>query len=444
MIDRDKFYYRIFCITFWVVSCTGFVTQEILPFLDVLYRPIMLLADVTLLILGLKTLSNRTEKWLIAIFFAIAILANTVFNHLSLLVTVNGIRDFVPLIFALPLVRYLFVTSRYADKFRESMDRQLFIFLVLQAVCITEQFLRYGAGDHGGGTMGNYCSGIATVSICLTSFYFTTRNWDPDRYLYSLWENRKYIILLYPVFLNETKVCFVLLAIYFALLYRYNFRSVGKVFIALPFMALVLAGAYFAYSSATDNDEADVTSGDFIETYLTGGTDAEEIVELANNAEEYDLFDETWGYEDLPRFLKLGFLFPVLDVDAGGGIWFGAGVGHFKGGTFLDTTPMAKEYRWLIGGTIPMLFFIAFSLGIVGLIWFIAWSLHFIAFKRYNDSLGLKMKIFIGLTILIILFYNDSIRYYPLPFLLYYFAMLSSRNDEDKSKGDELSAPEKP
>lgn len=431
MLNRDKFYFRVFCTVFWVVSCVGFTTQEILPFLDMVYRPVMMLGDLILVWLGLLTLRNRKDIVLILVFCGLVFISNIILNRLSLLVTVNGIRDFVPIIFSLPIVRYL-LASPYADDFRQSFNRQLYIFLILQAICVTEQFFRYGAGDHGGGTMGNLSSGLVSISICLTSFYLSTRDWDSDNYLKSLWRNRVYIILLYPVFLNETKVSFFLLAIYFALLYRFNIKSVGKVMLALPFMAIIAVGLFFAYLAATGQD-TDVGSSDFIDVYLTGGANAEDIVELAHNADDYDLFDEEWGFEDLPRFLKMGFLFPTLMVDTAGGVTFGAGAGHFKGGTFIEPTQLAQEYHWLIGGTIPLSFFIIFSLGISGLIWFIIWIIHALTFNNADGPFGLKMKIFIGLVILILLFYNDAVRYYPLPMILYYLSLVSNMQPLGKS-----------
>lgn len=68
MIRRDPFYFRLFCIIFWMVGVSSFVIEEILPFLDSLKQVIMLVSDVIILILGLVTLKTKKDKILIVVF----------------------------------------------------------------------------------------------------------------------------------------------------------------------------------------------------------------------------------------------------------------------------------------------------------------------------------------------------------------------------------------
>lgn len=427
MIDRDRFYFRVFCITFWVVSCIGFVSQELLPFLDgVINRPVVLLADIVAVVLGLATLRNTRDKLYTAIFFVLVAISNLAVNHISLLHTVNGIRDYIPLLFWLPVVRY-FYNCRLRTEFRESFEYQLKVFLVLQAPCLVEQCIRYGAGDHGGGTYGNFGSGIISTLICLISYYFVSKRWNPDRYMRSLWENRWYILLLFPIFLNETKVSFIYLAIYFGLLYKWNFKSVGKVLLALPMIAAIGGALFWVYISASGFGHGeDVTTSEFMEEYLGGGINGEEIIELAQVAIDHrDVYDEEWGFVDIPRFLKLGLLPDLLANDTRGGNLLGAGVGHLKGGTYLELTPFAIENEWLFVGTVPLLMAFWMPLGVLGIIWLIAWILHAIDWKAAKTPPAGKLKLYLGLVVFIMLFYNDALRYNPFPIIFYWLCLAS-------------------
>lgn len=438
MINRDKFYFRIFCCTFWIVAVGKFVAEQLIPFIGDISTPLMLLGDVMLFGLALCTTRQKQDITLIVVFLAFAIFSSW-YNGIPTLLMINGLRDYLPFICFVPIIRYFFM-SRYSDEFRQSFDRQLRTFLIVQAVCITEQYLRYGAGDQVGGSLGNGSSGLISFCIITASFYLVSRNWDSANYLKSLWSNRWYIFLLFPVFLNETKISFILLFIYFLLLYRFDTKGIGKFILATPLIILAVVGLVYAYIKVTGLDE--VTSSDFLEWYLTGGDEAEHIQEVAEMALDFaedaeDTWEDSgWAFIDIPRFLKLKMV-PEAVERTRGGLLFGAGMGHFKGGSVFARTSFANENYALFFGTNPliMLFFIPF--GIVGLVWLAVWYIHVLAFRQRFGPMAIQIKFFILSVFIIQLFYQEIMRFF-VPCAIIYYILLTTcyplkKTDEPES-----------
>jgi hypothetical protein len=335
----------------------------------------------------------------------IAVVSTILINKESWIALINGSRQFIGVIFWVPIFRYL-LTCKRGVEFREKIDKNLFVFLCLQAFCITEQFIRYGANDHGGGSMGNGYSGVISTLICLLSFYFISKKWDSSHYIESLKKNWLYIFLLYPVFLNETKASFLYLAVYFLLLYKFEIKTVGKLLIAAPLIVAGVVGLYNIYLVATNQQDVDVASEDTMTEYLLS-TDIDHLVEVAQAVQDQDIEpDNVWSV-DLPRFAKISLL-PSIISDTPGGLLLGAGLGQFKGGTTLELTKFATEYQWILYGSVPMLMFVSIQLGIIGLIWFFyVMIFHIISFSRNDDGFACKMKLFLLAVLTLSLFYND-------------------------------------
>ena len=435
MIERDTFYFRVFCITFWVLAVGNFVIDELLPTFIQLRLLIIMMADVTLILLGLATLKEKWDKIFIIAFVAIGALSSII-NRLPFILWINGYRDFIPFLFCLPIFRY-FYTSLDSARFRQSFDKQLKIFLVIQAFCVTEQFILYGANDAGGGSLGYGYSGIISMLIILISFYFVSKNWDPENYLRSLWNNRLYIFLMFPVLLNETKVSFLLLVIYILLLFSISIKSLGKILLALPIIAVTIIGGYMVYMWAT-NSYNDIAEDNYIDIYLTGGSkeDVDELLELAEIAiDETDYgTDDNWTYMDIPRFVKIGLLFYALEDTPGGNI-FGAGLGQLKGGSTLEVTDFVKNNPIIFNGTKVTFFQFYATLGILGLIWVFFWFKRLIAFKTQKYKMSLNLKLFLILVCILTFFYNDFFRYLAPVAIFYYLCFASSYPvDENASK----------
>jgi len=428
MIDRDKFYFRTFCVLFWVAATFGFVSQEILPFLEPAWRPLSLVIDAGMLILGLKTLRGKYITWLIAVFFVIAVLSSKI-NSMTVVQTLNGLREFFPLIWPYVIVVYLF-KSRQAEYFRDSFDKQMKFFLILQAICITEQFLRYGANDLGGGSMGKGYSGQASIMIISIVFYFVTKNWDADNYLKSFWRNRWYFVLLYPIFLNETKVSFVVVALMFLLLYKLEFKSVWKIVITLPVFALMGYGMFQLYLWATNQGD-EIGTSDYIEEYLYGADEFTsdeliDIIEIVDVEGEHDEMETgIMGDYDMPRFMRIALAPAVLERTPGG-LMLGAGLGHFKGGTTLERTKLAQDYIYMFNGTMTTFLMIFISTGILGLLWYFFWAKYTLKWKHRAGPMSLQWKMYLMALVVLICFYNDCFRYFPFPVIFYILCCFKS------------------
>ncbi len=221
MIEKYKLYAWSLFVALWVSLCWGFVQDEFLNSLERIRPFVFLLSDLVFIILGVFSLRDKRDILFFVSFVAIA-LVSSLLNHFGAVMSFNGVRDFIGLVLAAPIIRLL-LTSKYSERFVRSFDRQLYIFLYVQAVCVTWQFLKYGAGDAVGGSMGEGASGTISVLVYFVSFYLMCRRWNVEiPYLANIKRNFGLIILLYPTFLNETKISLVLVVFYFLLLFRIN------------------------------------------------------------------------------------------------------------------------------------------------------------------------------------------------------------------------------
>ena len=425
MIERNKFYFNIFIAIFWTTTSFGFVADEILPPLAQARSIVNLLLDFAFLLLGIFTLKKKSDIIFIVSFLFIAAVSTLYLNHEAPIHFINGSRQFLGILFMIPIARY-FLTCYDSDKYRRLIDRQLYIFLWIQAFCITWQFIKYGAGDAGGGSMGLGASGIISTLIYLISFYLITQKWDSSHYLLSLRNNKDLIFLLYPTFLNETKVSFIFLGIYFLLLYRFEWQTIRKLLIALPITIVVFTGLFYLYLNLTNQNKDVVGSSEFYTEYLFG-EDPEHLREVAQKVQDgaITVDPRDWWVVDIPRFAKFGFM-PMVLSESDGGILWGAGLGQFKGGTKIDPPKFAIQYEWLLAGSIPMAFFIMIQLGIIGLVWFLIFVFWNLNFGKRTFEFAMQLKLFLSAIIGIVLFYNDSFNSLPLCMVFFYITVVAS------------------
>lgn len=428
MIEKSKFFYCSFCIFFWVLATWAFVIQEI-PGLGVLEGPIRFLIDFAVIPVGLMALNNKRDA-LIMVSFVLLSFTSTIFiNGESLLTYLNGFREYIGLIFMAPIVRYI-LTCHRRDEFVAGFDRQIVIFLALQLIVVPFQAIKYGVGDHGGGTLGDGLSGTLSTVIYMATFYLVSRRWDPTDYLGSLYKARYYFILLIPTFLNETKISFIYLLIFFLLLFALKWTSVLKVVVAMPFVTMLLGVLAYFYLSVTHMDYDMFIEPEFYQAYLFGD-DGDRLIEFSENYENGDYYEleDQWAV-DLPRFFKIAHVPEMLEKTKGG-MWFGAGNGQLKGGTMLDKTEFARKNEIWFRGTIPLLFDLLVQMGILGVIWFVINILTALKLKNNRAPMGLNNKVLMLSFIFLQLFYGTLFTYLIVDLFLYYITFRSTNLVEE-------------
>lgn len=410
---------RVLEVALWIRVTIGFVCQMI--FVDLAPAiPIVYLAfDGVIVALGCWTLTHRRDVISGAILLVVSALVTIAYNHESIFFYLNGIRDFLGYLFVLPVLRYLMADERRWESAGKRIDRFIYLYLWLQFPCMLIQFLYYGAGDHVGGSLGDYQSGMTSTLLFLGSFYLIHKRLDRNRLLASLWENKQYLVMLFPAFLNETKVSFVFLALYLLLLLPFDRKMFIRLTLAIPVMALLLYGAAVTYLVTTGNKAGDVFSIKYYaESYLLAenGDDTQKYAEwlLENDG------DRERDSEDVPRFSKFLFLFEMHEDEPGKAL-AGWGVGHFKGGTLVPNSDFYQQNEWLLIGTIPYLFHVLVQLGWLGVALMAAFF-GLMLFRRpvAGAARDYNLQFYVLALLLLIMVYQDFLRNVLVCFLIFY------------------------
>ncbi len=360
---------RMLFTAFWMLATFGFIAEEIVPFIEPLRTPVMVAADAIVVVAGLWTLRHKFDIAILVSYVVISLASTCWLNHVPLLTWANGTRVFVSVLFLMPALRYLWDSEERHDTFLRSLDRQALIFLCLQAVCLTWQFIRYGACDHGGGSIGNMFSGTVSWSIYFFSFYLMRRRYDPNNLFRSIMANKWLVILLLPTFLNETKISFILLLLYFVLLIPFNRTMVKRLLLMTPAAIVAAVLGFYVYTAVLPDEDSDFTDINYLlNSYLfDDDLDIEEAVGGVTWMLEYD----DSALPDIPRATKIVLTPNVLEENPGHE-WLGFGMGLFNGSEHMQATDFAQRYQWLVFGTNPYLLHIFLQLGIIGTLWLIA------------------------------------------------------------------------
>lgn len=418
MIEKYKLYTGTLLVAFWVYMCWGFLSVDILPFLEKGWPLIRILSDVILVVLGIGVLHDKRDKFVLFSFLAIVYISARL-NGEGWVVVLNGVRDYIPLLMIPPILRWI-MNHKKAEEFVESFDRQLEVFLYIQAVVITIQFMRYGAGDYVGGTIGNGGSGAISTQIYVISFYLMIKRWDFYRpYLINLRENAKYIFLLYPTLLNETKISFLFMVLYIMCLLEITRTYILRLILLIPVILCLLAGSLWIYINSTGSDK--LLSLDYLDYYLTGGEQAEFLVEFSLKAQETGMETDELFAVDLPRFTKI-ILVPDALEKTSGGLWFGAAPGQFKGDSVLERTNFAKVNRWMMSGTTMTVFRTYIELGYMGLIWLVT-CLLIVLYTPNAMPYGKNIRLFLAGVWFLIIFYDPQFSLWGCTFIMFYVAM---------------------
>ena len=417
LLSKPKIVMNVVLSLFWVWCTFGFISEEIAPFLLRVESPIFFCFDAIMLLLGFVVLKNKKDKIFVFSFIGLGYLITCVYNRYGVGFYLNGLREFVYLISLLPILRYIY-ESVYEEDFVRRFDRTLFIFLIIQAICITFQFLKYGANDHGGGSMGNGFSGVVSILIYLVSFYLMKKRMDPNKYVASLIENKWLVILLYPTFLNETKISFIFFILYFILLMPIDRRMFVRLMVSSPIVIVIVVLLFNVYSITTGNKD-DVMSVDYyMNEYLFAGDD-NDIIDWMEYLYDHGEDLAIDGSNDLPRFTKIA-LIPELNAEYPGHGITGYGIGQFKGGTMVERSKFYVDNEWLLRGSIPYIYQMYIQIGLFSLLFFCWLWVRFTSLKNNEKKIELGIIIFISVQLLIVLFYNDMLAYW-FPSLIFFY-----------------------
>ncbi|MDE6557371.1 MAG: hypothetical protein K2K55_10490 [Duncaniella sp.] len=415
MIERYRILTGFFFGALWTLLCYGFVRDEFMPFLGPLQSYANLLCDLVFLCLGLVTIRNRSDLLWGGSLVALAVVSGYI-NHESTVTWINGMRDYFGILFTVPFIRYMLSRPDYAGRFTEQMDKALRWFLYLQVICVTWQFIRYGANDAGGGTMGYGHSGVVSTLIYIVSFYLMVKRWDYDEsYWANLIHNRLLIFLLLPTFLNETKISFFFFIGYFVFLMKIDRRFFFRLLMAIPLGIVALAGLLFLYLKATHIKLETILSEKFYYEYFVG-EDIHDLAELGMMVYEEEIETDNFWATDLPRFGRF-ILVPDALATTKGGLMLGAGIGQFKGNDVLSETEFARKNYALVRGSVPLALAWVIQLGLVGLVWFLAFILHLI-FSRDPEPFARNLRFYTLMIFTMILAYQDQYA------LVYYCAIV--------------------
>lgn len=412
--------YKLICnilfAMFWVLATYNFVTQEAtgdeVPAVEFGVR---LLGQGTVALLGLWTLRSRADMLIILVFCVFTFVGTVWVNHQTIFTWVDGIRLYAGFLFILPIVRYLLSDKQMRDYFIARMDRNIYRFLWLQVPCIVWQFFRYANLDLVGGTLGYMMSGVISNLIYLCSFYLMLRRWDKTKnYVQNILSNWVLLFLLLPSFLNETKVSLVFMLMYFFFLIPMDRKFVKRLIWILPIIFVVMTGAVYLYISVVGGKSYIYDSASAAK-YLVGDEAALHVVE--GIMEHNELSDAN----DFPRGLKLLVTPAIMNRNPPAWIW-GYGIGQYKVGDSANKVPFAKQYQWLLIGTMMQGHVFWLETGLVGVgLYIIYWFVVMQVFRR-RARRNRQLQWFLGLNVALVTVYNTP--FLVIPFCIIFFYIL--------------------
>lgn len=416
--------YQLICnilfVMFWVLATYNFVTQEVagreVPAVE---QGVRVLAQGIIILLGLWTLRSRVDIIIIAVFCALTLVSTVWVNHQTFFVWLDGLRLYVGFLFIVPILRYLLADMQMRGWFITRMERNIYRFLWLQVPCILWQFSRYANLDLVGGSLGYMMSGAISNLIYLCSFYLMLRRWDQTKnYVHNLLANWELLLLLLPSFLNETKVSLVFMLMYFFFLIPMDRKFIKRLVWISPLMVCVMAGAVYLYISVVGGKSYIYDSASAAQ-YLIGDEAALNMVE--GIMEHNNLSDAN----DFPRGLKLVITPAIMNRNPPAWIC-GYGIGQYKVGDSADKVPFAKQYQWLLIGTMMQGHVFWLETGLVGVaLYLVYWFVIMKVFRRRVHR-NKQLQWFLGINVLVFTVYNTPFLVIPFCIIFLYMMLVST------------------
>lgn len=395
MYKKNLIYFFIFILS--VYSFYTFIIN-ILPFLTPIRPYILIICDLSLFLL--PVLSNAYYKqnfinYILIIFLctsSITFLLNI--NHVDLLTHINGLREFFVVFSSLIYIRHI-MRSEYAHILHKLMIGFIFLFLIAQIPISIMQYLKYGASDFVGGSIGYGGSGTITLFIYLGCFFLMANNAFKNNFRNF---NFYYLIILIPFFIpsfiNETKITFFLLFLFFFFLIRLKVRDFFSIIIIISSFYLIFNFFSATYIKTTKFESIDqIASTEYLKNYL--------YKEDEKNT--------------MSRFTRIKSAYNIINQDVLS-LLFGKGIGILKGGNILHQTEISLKYNWLLSGTRSYILYLMIQGGLInGIIMLITILYPFFSYmiytkKKYNKFVINKLNIFLFITAILIFIYSDVFR----------------------------------
>lgn len=419
--------YQLVCNTlfvlFWVLATYNFISQELagreVPIVELGVR---LLGQGVIVLLGLWTLRSRTDIIIIAAFCALTLISTVWVNNQGFMVWVDGLRLYIGFLFMVPVLRYLLADRQFRNWFIERVDRNLFRFLLLQFPCMVWQFLRYSNFDLVGGSLGYMMSGVISNLIYLCSFYLMLRRWDKTKgYMANIMANWLLVVLLIPSFLNETKISFVFMLMYLFFLIPMDRQFIKHIVWIAPVIGLSLLGVSYLYLSAIGGSSY-VTDGASVAKYLVGDEAALNMVEgiMEHNDQAVD--------QDFARGLKFAVIPAIMNRNPPA--WTcGYGIGQYKVGDSADKVAFAKQYQWLLSGTMIQGLVVWLETGLLGVGLYLLFWLVILGVFRRRLGRNKQLQWFLGINALVFTVYNAP--FFVIPYFIIFLYMMLISADWD-------------
>lgn len=332
--------------------------------------------------------NNKYSKYVLALLiistFTLVNSGSDLFWHF------NGLRSVIVIVCCFIILESIYKQD-IASLFAKRFITFAYVFLCFQIPISVLQFLEYGPGDKVSGTIGQGGSGVLTFTIFILIFIllesgakFTVSSIDKVKGFLRLF------IFFIPVALNETKITFVLLGLFFLSFLNFKKLKSSLMMIVVSIGAIIIFS--FLYSSqenvSYENPLEGIYSQDFLSDYLLGDKDQ---------------------YEDVPRITKI--ILGTRILSESGNLILGEDYGAFTGEA--NSTEFKNKYEWLLKGSRPLIFFLLIS---GGLLLTVLLSVIFIysLFSNTESPNLIRSKPllnFLKIVFMLLLFYNDGFRY---------------------------------
>ncbi|RYY15999.1 MAG: hypothetical protein EOO04_27700, partial [Chitinophagaceae bacterium] len=256
-------------ITLLYIAAFANFTLELIGLDKELSSFLTLLLDLGICYVGFSSIGKSKFNISFMLLVVLLSLFNFLAHDYSIISYLNGLRELL-MIFVMFSFYEGIANTPWAAKFKFGIDKFIKVFLIAQFPIVMYQFFLYGASDKVGGSLGAGNSGVLTLlTIPMVFMLIKERRAKVGMKAYY---NALYLI---PIFLNETKISFLLIPIMFLCLTDFK-KRMGTILLSLGFGAVVFMALNTLYSDqgqTSENPIKEMFNGEFLEFYLLSDVD---------------------------------------------------------------------------------------------------------------------------------------------------------------------------